>query len=124
MPLEGPFEIQKIQFVPKVICYLKGIEKRDQAEEMIPFDIYLQRSHFAPLEKGEVYLADLPGLKVQDSSGRAVGRVLDTYENGAQVILEVSWGDEKKDIPFVEAFVLGYDLDQGWIQLIPPEVIQ
>ena len=74
----------------------------------------------SPLEEGEVYLADLADLEVQDSSGRSVGRVLETYENGAQIILEVSWGQEKKDIPFVEAFVLGYDLDEGWIQLISP----
>ena len=130
-PLEGPalgedcFEIADIRFGNKVICYLKGVERREQAENLIPFALYMQRDDLAPPGEGEFYLTDLVGVEVRDALGRAVGRVLGTYPNGAQEVLQVQWEGREVDIPLVSAFVLNQHLDgdesERWIQLICPQ---
>ena len=121
---EREFVIADIRFGNKVICYLVGICRREQAEEILPFSLYMERSDFRPLEEQEgPYLADLPGLRVLNSGGEEVGAVLGTYHNGAHGVLEVRWGEETVDIPLVPSFVLGCDVSEGWIKLVFPELI-
>ena len=63
---------------------------RNTVEAMVPFDIYFDRKNFPEIEDDEYYLNDLLGLEVFDFISKApIGRILDFYENGAQVVLKI-----------------------------------
>ncbi|MCY4643439.1 MAG: ribosome maturation factor RimM [Bacteriovoracales bacterium] len=118
------FEIRDIRFGSRVICYFKGVENRDQAAKLVSSSLYMSRGDLAPLQKGEIYVADMAGLGVLDSSGQRVGEVVSTYENGAQTVLEVDWEGQRLDIPFAPPFVLGHDVASGVIRLTRPKFLE
>ena len=129
-PLKAPLQlpISEIAFGNKVICHFEGIHSLEQVEDLIPFSLHVARSGLPQPEEGSFYLADLLGVTVRDAHGVDQGRVLGTYENGAQTVLEVQWGSEKVDIPLAPPFVVNYDsmeqgIEQGWIQLLRPRFV-
>jgi 16S rRNA processing protein RimM len=132
-PLEGSsispdgdiVEIQSISFGPKSIAYLKGIQNRNQVEQMVPFKIWVDRELFPPEEEGEFYLSDLPGLKVlNESNDELLGTVIGTYDNGAQDVLVIeSENGRKTEILFIENFVKEVNLDDEVIKVLVPEII-
>lgn len=120
---QGPFKIEKIDFGNKAIAFLAGVRDRNQVEAMVPFTIFVPRSSFPPAEEGEFYLSDLRGLKVIEHGTREViGVVRKHYENGAQLVLVVEANRKIYDIPFVDRFVPAYDVVEGWVEVILPEM--
>jgi 16S rRNA processing protein RimM len=98
---------------------------RNVVEGMVPFDIYLSRSVFPELDENEYYLNDLLGLEVFDFvTKKFVGRVIDFYENGAQVILKIKTDSEILELLFIDQYVPEVDLFNGRIEVIIPEMIE
>jgi 16S rRNA processing protein RimM len=124
---EAYFSIRSISVGPKkAIVYLEGINDRNQAEEILPFSIWMDRSDFPELSEG-YYLSDLIGLEVQDSnSGESLGKISSTYSNGAQdiVIIEDTSGRPSFELPLVEAFFPEVDIASGVVKLNLPEEIE
>jgi 16S rRNA processing protein RimM len=119
------FEIEKIVFGHKVMLNLVGVNDRNEAERMLPFQLWYPRSELEPLEEGEYYLTDLHGLNVQDENSLVYGSVESFYFNGAHdvaVIKLLSGG--LMDIPFIEPFLLEIDQDQSLITLKKCEMVE
>jgi 16S rRNA processing protein RimM len=98
-----------------LLVTFEGVEGRDAAEGMVNTQIALQRKHFAPLDEGEYYHCDLPGLAVRDASGATVGEVLGVEAYPTVDALRVKVGDEELEVPVTGDYVLAMDLDGGTV---------
>lgn len=126
VPQDGKdFKIKKISFGNKTIVTLEGVSDRNVVEAMVPFDIYFDRSNFPEVDEDEYYLNDLLGLEVFDFvSKKSIGRVIDFYENGVQVVLRIKTESEIIDLLFIDQYVPEVDIDNGRIEVLIPEMIE
>lgn len=94
-----------------------GIDSPEAAKLLADFELWVPRDQAAPLEEGEVYLADLVGCSLI-FAGTAKGRVTGYLEGAASILLEV----EKTDgtncvVPFQEVYLGKIDLSGKTIEL-------
>jgi len=123
-PSGAEFKIKSIQFGNKTMCYLDGITDRNTVEAMIPFEIYYPRSKFPETSEGEFYLSDLVGIEVFNTSGKRVGEVHSSYDNGAQTVLRIKTKSEIFDLPFIDNFFPEVDIESNKIIMNQPEMIE
>jgi len=98
-----------------VIAKLRGIEDRDQANELVGAEIAVERDSLPACGPGEYYWTDLEGLIVHDVAGRTLGTVDHLLATGAHDVLVLA-GDEPCMIPFVSGDVVRQiDIDGGMI---------
>ena len=104
-----------------LVARLLGTEDRDAASEWIGADIAVARESLPPAGNGEFYWTDLEGLQVRHRDGRILGRVAYMLATGANDVMVVQRGDEKKQellIPFVpEMYILRVDIAEGVIDV-------
>lgn len=95
----------------KLACF--QIEHRDQAEQLAQCQVGLDRSDLPEPEPEEAYWVDLVGAAVLNRTGDRLGQVDRLETNGAHDWLVVGphW------IPFVEAYVLEVQPEQGLIRV-------
>lgn len=117
------FTVIKANLGNKAILYLEGVTHRNEAEAMVPFDIYIKREDLPATNKNEFYIEDLIGLKVLGEDGEKLGIVKNYFDNGAQLVLVVEKSDGEIELPFVEAFFPEVDVKAGFIKMIEPEII-
>lgn len=94
-----------------------GIDAPEASKLLADFELWVPRDQAAPLEEGEVYLADLIGCSLV-FAGEAKGRVTGYLEGAASILLEV----EKTDglvsmVPFQEIYLGSIDLTGRTIEL-------
>lgn len=94
-----------------------GIDSPEASKLLADFELWVPRDQAAPLEEGEVYLADLMGCALI-FAGQAKGRVTGYLEGAAAILLEV----EKTDgsvamVPFQEVYLGDIDLTGRTIEL-------
>jgi len=124
LPKEGAvYKIKKININKKTITTLDGVDNRNMTEEMIPFEIFVDRSQLKDTEEGEYYLNDIIGLKVLNPEGEELGVVESFYENGAQEVLVIKGKNEMIEVPFVDDFILEKNFKSGFIKIRPIEFI-
>jgi 16S rRNA processing protein RimM len=110
------------------VVQLGGVTNRDLAESLRNYLLLVPATERPDLEAGEFYVADLVGLKViLQTSGEVIGTVTDIYEAGND-LLEVTLNSKKPAtkpqqvlIPFVDEIVPIVNLDQGTVEINPPE---
>lgn len=125
LPEKGQsFIIKNISFGHKTMAFLEGVEDRNVVEEMIPFEIYIDRENLPELDDDEVYLSDLVGLKVfNHKTQEEIGTVKKFYDNTAQAVLVIR-GKINLELPFVDHFFPVVDLENERIEINLPEVIE
>ena len=88
-----------------VVAKLKGIDDRDQANELVGAEIAVERSALAPCDPGEYYWTDLEGMDVVTIDGLTLGRLDHLFETGGHDVMVVD-GDRQRLIPFVQGKVV------------------
>lgn len=133
----------------ELLVKFKGIDTPEDARFISGWDILVPRQQASKLGKGEVYIADLPGMKLvyekeevgdcgfvgktDDANGgdanevrsEVVGEVVGTIEGAQALLLEVLALDGKKYlVPYMKGiFVSDVDLDKGTIKLLKRELL-
>ena len=76
-----------------------------------------------PPREGEVYLHDLPGMRVVDRAGRAIGEVVEVYELPQGLVLDVRRAEGGSDvmIPDREGIIVRADAAGRVIEIDPPD---
>jgi 16S rRNA processing protein RimM len=92
-----------------VIARLKGIEDRDAAAKLVGVDIAIERSQLPALKPGEVYWADLEGMKVINLDGVDLGTVSHLFETGANDVMVVQ-GERERLLPYIASVIRDVDL--------------
>jgi len=102
---------------------IEGIADRNAAEALKGLELSIARDRLPEPEADEVYHADLIGLSVQDTSGAAIGTVVDVVDFGAGELLELKLQDIKSTVlmPFNRQTVPDIDLGSGTLSIDPPE---
>jgi len=95
----------------KLGCF--QIEHRDQAEQLALAQVGLDRSELPEPDADETYWVDLIGAQVITQSGQRLGPVERLETNGVHDWIVVG----PHLIPFVEAYVLEVNLQQGIIRV-------
>lgn len=94
-----------------------GIDTPEQAKLLADFELWVPKENAAPLEKGEVYLADLAGCALV-SGGEKKGMVTGYLEGGSAVLLEVVKTDGSTCVvPFMDVYLGDIDLTGRTIEL-------
>jgi 16S rRNA processing protein RimM len=90
-----------------LIVLLDGVEDRNQAESMIGYEVWIDRSRLPALDEGDYYWHQLEGLQVITRSGAVLGRIDHLMETGTNDVMVVRPGtgsidDRERLIPFVQ----------------------
>jgi 16S rRNA processing protein RimM len=105
-----------------VIARLAGVDDRDAASRLVGIDISVTRSELPRLRRGEVYWADLEGLKVVNLEGVELGIVSHLFETGGggnDVV--VVKGKREHLVPYVSQAIREVDLENGVLRVDWPE---
>lgn len=69
------------------------------------------------LEEGEYYYSDIIGCNVEDEQGNHLGKIVHILEMPTQDILEIEDENGTFMVPYVDAFVIEEDIENGRIVL-------
>lgn len=118
-------EIDDYLFRPQgLVVHIKGMDGRDQAEDLGQVDIAVEKQQLPELTAGEYYWHQLQGLRVvsrYEGKDYAFGEVEKLMETGANDVLVVkptdfSMDDKERLVPYVpEVYVKQVDLEAGVI---------
>lgn len=115
------YTLEKVRFGNKVIAKIEGIDNRNQIEDLLPFDIYVNEENLEPLEEGEFYLKDMIGIDVYDyESGELKGKIVSFYSNGVQDIFVIKGQSESWEVPHVESFFKLVDINKNRAEVLFP----
>ena len=99
-----------------VIAALEGLADVDAAMALKGKVVQVRRAD-VPLPDGQVFLADLIGLKVLDAdTGAELGVLADVLTPSVQKVYLIR-GQREILVPAVDEFVREIDLDRGWIKV-------
>jgi 16S rRNA processing protein RimM len=84
----------------------EGITSREAAAVLVGQEIHLPRTAFAPLEGSEFFVEDIIDCEVFQPDGQRIGRVRNTFWNGAQDVMAIVGEDgSERLLPVVPEYV-------------------
>jgi 16S rRNA processing protein RimM len=107
----------------RFVLKIDGVDTIDEAEAYRGLEIRIGEEELAALPEGSYYHHQILGLRVEDPSGRPLGRAERLLETGAGApVLVVGKGAEETLIPLAADFV-EVDLEGGRIVATLPETV-
>lgn len=96
-----------------VLLDLRGIQSRLQAEQFRGLLLEVPEHELAPLEEGHYYRFQVIGMEVVDREGRALGRVAEVLETGANDVYIVRDAEGDLLVPAIDSVVERVDVGTG-----------
>lgn len=111
------FEVLKARVKKTVVVTrFKGIENRNQAEQLNGLNLYIPRDQLPEPDEDEFYYSDLKGLGVTDATGASLGEIVGVQDFGAGDLLEVRPKRGRTFyVPFTKEFVPEVNLKAGTV---------
>ena len=101
-----------------------GIDTPEDVQLLHNWTLEIPEDQARELDEDEYFLHDLAGLTLVDSEGRERGVVVEAYEGGGGVLLNVRRGDGKEfEVPFAADLCTEIDLAAKRIVVALPEGI-
>ncbi len=101
-----------------IALILDGITDRNQAEEYRNEVLSIPAEELKKTTEGTYYCHDLVGMKVNISTGKAIGEITDAYNAPSCDIIELQKTNGTKNlVPLKKEFVLNIDLDKKIVVL-------
>ena len=122
----------------KLLVSFQGVATRNDAELLCGHGVFVPKDRLPPLEEDELYLSDLPGLRVflaadaargapagsedgQPQPGREIGVIASVDVPAGQELWTIVTPDGKEILfPAVDQFVVSIDPEQGTACIDPP----
>lgn len=101
----------------KVLAKLQGVDDRTAAEALKSWFVAAPRRALPEPAADEYYWDDLIGLVVRNGDGAVLGEVSEMIETGANDVMVVRVGDEKRLIPFLGHVIQRVDLPKREIEV-------
>jgi len=105
----------------RALVKFAGIDAPEDVDPLRNWTIEIPESEARELEENEYFLHDLVGLTLVDAEGREQGRVIEVYEGGGGILLQVQRGDRKFDVPFASEICTKIDLQSKTMTVNLPE---
>lgn len=118
-------EIEQVQnHAGELLVKFKGIDSPEDARFVSGWDVLVPREQASRLGEGEVYTADLPGMKLVYGD-EEVAEVVSTVEGAQALLLEVLAKDGRRYmVPYLKGvFVDDVDLENGTMKLLLRELL-
>lgn len=101
----------------QLLLKFAGVDSPEEAKLLADFELWVPKDQAAPLEEGEVYLADLIGCSLV-FAGEARGKVTGFLDGASSVLLEVEKTDGSNCVvPFMEVYLGNIDLTGRTVEL-------
>jgi 16S rRNA processing protein RimM len=101
------------------------VADRNAAEALKGLRLYVGRDRLPRLKRGEWYLADLVGLRVERQDGTAMGTVRSVQDHGAGPIVEIELANGQTTyLPFTKRAVPEVDVEGGRIVVDSPAEVE
>lgn len=94
----------------RVLITFEGIDSPEAVRAVANWTIEIPESEARKLEPDEYFLHDLIGLQLVDAEGRPRGEVIDAYEGGGGVLLNVRRNGREFEVPFAADICTAIDL--------------
>jgi 16S rRNA processing protein RimM len=101
------------------IVHFAEIDDRTIAEQWRDRFLLVPADELQPLGDDQIYVHELPGMRVELESGEVVGTVLDTYDLPQGLTLDVQRETGSVMIPY-ERFVTSVDRESRVLRIDPP----
>lgn len=105
----------------RVLLGFEGVGSPEEVRELANWTIEIPESDARKLEPDEYFLHDLVGLQLVDAEGRPRGEVVDAYEGGSGVLLNVRRDMREFEVPFAADICTSIDLAAKRIVVNLPE---
>jgi len=111
----------------RLLVRLAGVDDRDAADALRGSLFLVDSAELPPIDEPDTYYDhQLEGLRVRTTGGQDVGVVAEVLHTAAGELLAVRRGADGADkgealVPFVAAIVTSVSLDDGVIEIDPPE---
>jgi len=105
----------------RVLVAFDGIETPEEMRLLANWTIEIPESEARPLDAGEYFLHDLVGMQLVDADGKPRGEVIDAYEGGGGVLLNVRHDDGEFEVPFAADICTSIDVGAKRIVVNLPE---
>lgn len=108
-----------------ILLSFKGIKDRNEAENLIGAELFIERIALPELEEGVYYWVDIIGLSVFTTDDQYIGRVESIMPTGSNDVYVVK--NQTKDdsteilIPAIESVVLEIDFENKTMRVELPE---
>jgi 16S rRNA processing protein RimM len=108
----------------RFVLKIDGVDSIDAAEAFRGLDIRIAEEDLEALPEGSYYHHQLLGLRVEDPSGRPLGRAEEILETGGGAPVLVVRGDGGEVlVPLAEEFIRRVDVEEGCIVAKRPELV-
>lgn len=105
-----------------LIVRFTGIDDPESAAKLRNQMVYVKSDSLPKLPEGEFYFHEIIGLSVVDAQGKALGRLEEILETGANdVYLVRAESGEELLFPAIDGVILEINVEQGIIRVNPPE---
>ncbi|MFN8396299.1 MAG: ribosome maturation factor RimM [Bacteroidia bacterium] len=118
-----PFFIEnlRIQGPNQVIVQFRGIDDRNQAEELVGLEIYLPEDELPELDEDQFYFHEIKGFTLVDERHGTLGQVLKVEEYPAQAVIVMRWQGKEVLIPIAGDIVGNIDREKQVLHTKLPE---
>ncbi len=108
----------------RILVKLGGTETPEEVQKLRGWTIEIPQSEARALEPDEYFLHDLAGLHLIDAQGHDRGEILEAYEGGGGVLLNVKKRNGKTyEVPFAQEICTEINLKENKIVVDLPEGI-
>ena len=94
----------------RALVAFDGIDSPEAVRELANWTIEIPESEARTLDDGEYFLHDLVGMQLVDANGTPRGEVIDAYEGGGGVLLNVRHGGAEFEVPFAADICTSIDV--------------
>ncbi|SPM43645.1 Ribosomal 30S subunit maturation factor RimM, required for 16S rRNA processing, partial [Mycobacterium numidiamassiliense] len=108
----------------RLLVRLDGVDDRNAADALRGSVFVVDSGDLPPIDEADTYYDhQLEGLRVRTTAGRDVGVVAEVLHTAAGELLAVkrSGDDGEVLVPFVSAIVTSVSLQEGMVEIDPPE---
>ena len=118
-----PAEIESVRaHAGRVLLKFAGIETPEEVQLLHNWTVEIPEDEARTLDEDEYFLHDLAGLTLVDAEGRERGVVVEAYEGGGGVLLNVRRADGREfEVPFAADLCTEIDLAAKRIVVSLPE---
>lgn len=95
----------------RALVKFEGVDSPEDVQPLQNWTVEIAESSARKLDENEYFLHDLIGLTLVDAEGRERGVVIDAYEGGGGVLLNVKRADGRAyEVPFASQICVAIDL--------------
>jgi 16S rRNA processing protein RimM len=103
---------------------LKGVADRGQAEDLVGWDLFIDKVKLPELDPGTYYWADLIGMDVFGGDGVRLGRLESIFRTGSNDVYVVTDAGRELLVPAIASVVTAVDLTARRIDVSLPEGLE